>query len=71
MNQKVNYLIQNIKDNKLISSELLDEELKQSILQISDVSLFHFIVDYLEKINSTYSNDIIQDKKRLYDQQIS
>ena len=45
MNQKVNYLIQNIKDNKLISSELLDEELKQSILQISDVSLFHFIVD--------------------------
>lgn len=70
MNQKINFLIQNIKDNKLISSEQLDEELKQSILQISDVSLFHFIVGYLEKIDSTYSNELIQDKKRLYDQQI-
>ncbi len=71
MSEKFKRLIDAINYNKsILEEDFFDEELIGEIIQLNDLSDFHLILNYIEKINLDYGIKIMNKKRKQYTQLI-
>ena len=67
MSKELRILVEKVKNKESLEEFLpLNKTLIDEIIQLKDISDFHLILNYVEKYNSQLSEEIMSQKKRLY-----
>lgn len=70
MSKKLRDLIDIIQKKDIVDKDYLDDDLISEIINMEDITTFHLILNYMEKININYSTFIMDRKKDNYNQLI-
>ena len=66
MSKKMIELINIIRSKELVDNDFFDDSLITEIINLQDISIFHLVLNYIEKINSYYSSHIMDQKTKKY-----
>ena len=63
-------LVETIKDNDTLTQDALTERLAKELIDLDDTNLFHLVLNYIEKVDGSYSYHVMNKRKQKNDKLI-